>query len=31
LDRQGRVAVRIIGPVRPGQLEAVLEELVTES
>jgi thiol-disulfide isomerase/thioredoxin len=30
LDRQGRVAVRIIGPVRQGQLEDVLEALVTE-
>jgi thiol-disulfide isomerase/thioredoxin len=31
LDRQGRVAVRIIGPVRPGQLEGALEQLVNES
>jgi thiol-disulfide isomerase/thioredoxin len=30
LDRQGRIAVRIIGPVRPGQLEDVLEQLVNE-
>jgi len=31
LDRQGRVAVRVIGPVREGQLEQVLAELVSES
>lgn len=31
LDRQGRVAVRIIGPVRPGQLEGALALLVGES
>ncbi len=30
LDRQGRIAVRIIGPVRPGQLEGTLETLITE-
>lgn len=30
LDRQGRIAVRIIGPVRPGQLEGALETLITE-
>lgn len=30
LDRQGRIAVRIIGPVRPGQLEGVLEQLIAE-
>lgn len=30
LDRLGRVAVRIIGPVQPGQLEAALEQLVAE-
>ncbi len=30
LDRQGRIAVRIIGPVRPGQLERALEQLVAE-
>lgn len=31
LDREGRVAVRIIGPVKPGQLEDVLDDLVAES
>lgn len=31
LDRQGRIAVRIIGPVRPGQLEDVLDRLTTET
>lgn len=31
LDRQGRVAVRIIGPVQPGQLEPVLASLLAES
>jgi thiol-disulfide isomerase/thioredoxin len=31
LDRQGRVAVRIIGPVRPGQLEQALDALIAES
>lgn len=31
LDRQGRVAVRVIGPVLPGQLEGALELLVAES
>ena len=30
LDRQGRVAVRVIGPVRPGQLEEALALLVSE-
>ena len=30
LDRQGRIAVRIIGPVKPGQLESALESLVAE-
>lgn len=30
LDSQGRIAVRIIGPVLPGQLEGVLEQLVAE-
>jgi thiol-disulfide isomerase/thioredoxin len=30
LDRQGRIAVRIIGPVRPGQLEGALEQLLNE-
>lgn len=30
LDRQGRIAVRIIGPVQPGQLEGALELLVAE-
>ena len=30
LDRQGRIAVRIIGPVRPGQLEGALEQLLSE-
>jgi thiol-disulfide isomerase/thioredoxin len=30
LDRQGRVAVRIIGPVKPGQLEQALDTLVAE-
>ena len=31
LDRQGRIAVRIVGPVQPGQLEGVLELLVNET
>lgn len=31
LDRQGRIAVRIIGPVKPGQLEQALDVLVAES
>lgn len=31
LDRSGRVAARIIGPIKPGQLESVLETLVKES
>lgn len=31
LDRQGRIAVRIIGPVRPGQLEDTLEQLIAET
>lgn len=30
LDRQGRIAVRIIGPVKPGQLEGALALLVAE-
>jgi len=30
LDRQGRIAVRIIGPVQPGQLESALDSLVAE-
>lgn len=30
LDRQGRIAVRVIGPVRPGQLESALESLLSE-
>lgn len=30
LDRQGRIAVRIIGPVKPGQLEQALDVLVAE-
>ena len=30
LDSQGRIAVRIIGPVLPGQLEGVLEQVVAE-
>ncbi len=30
LDAQGRVAVRIIGPVKPGQIEGALELLVAE-
>ncbi|MEY3733688.1 MAG: Thiol-disulfide oxidoreductase ResA [Actinomycetota bacterium] len=30
LDRQGRIAVRIIGPVRPGQLEGAFERLLSE-
>lgn len=30
LDRQGRIAVRIIGPVKPGQLERALDSLVDE-
>jgi thiol-disulfide isomerase/thioredoxin len=30
LDRQGRIAVRVIGPVKPGQLEGVLETLLAE-
>ncbi|MFM1964699.1 MAG: hypothetical protein RL134_424 [Actinomycetota bacterium] len=30
LDRQGRIAVRIIGPVKPGQLEQALDMLVAE-
>lgn len=31
LDRQGRLAARIIGPVQPGQLETVIGQLVLES
>jgi hypothetical protein len=30
LDRQGRIAVRVIGPVKPGQLEMALDALVAE-
>lgn len=30
LDRQGRIAVRVIGPVKPGQLESALDALVAE-
>lgn len=30
LDRQGRIAVRIIGPVKPGQLEGALQLLLSE-
>lgn len=30
LDRQGRIAVRIIGPVRPGQLEQAIDSLLAE-
>jgi thiol-disulfide isomerase/thioredoxin len=30
LDRQGRIAVRVIGPVKPGQLEGALETLLAE-
>ncbi len=31
IDRSGRLAARIIGPVRPGQLEAVIGGLIIES
>lgn len=31
LDRQGRIAVRIIGPVQPGQLESALDGLLAEN
>jgi len=31
LDRQGRIAVKIIGPVKPGQLEQALDALGAES
>ena len=31
LDRQGRVAARVIGTVKPGMLEPVLAELIAES
>lgn len=31
LDRQGRVAARILGPVRPGQVESVVDDLRAES
>ena len=31
IDRQGRLAARIIGPLEPGQLEAVLGQLILES
>lgn len=30
LDREGRLAVRIIGPVKPGQLESALDGLLAE-
>ena len=30
IDRQGRLAARIIGPVQPGQLEPLLAELAAE-
>ena len=30
LDRQGRIAVRVIGPVRPGQLESAIDALLAE-
>lgn len=30
LDRQGRVAVRVIGPVKPGQLESAIDALLSE-
>jgi thiol-disulfide isomerase/thioredoxin len=30
VDREGRIAARFIGPVRPGQLEPVLERLAAE-
>jgi thiol-disulfide isomerase/thioredoxin len=30
LDRQGRLAVRVIGPVKPGQLEETLTTLLAE-
>ena len=30
LDRQGRIAARIIGPVKPGQLESTLDSLLGE-
>ena len=30
LDRQGRIAVRIIGPVKPGQLESAIDSLLAE-
>ena len=30
IDRQGRLAARIIGPVKPGQLEPLLAELAAE-
>lgn len=31
LDRDGRIAVRIIGPVKPGQLESALDGLLAEA
>lgn len=31
IDRQGRLAARIIGPVQPGQLEPLLAELAAEA
>ena len=30
LDRQGRIAVRVIGPVKPGQLESAIDALLAE-
>ena len=30
LDRQGRIAVRVIGPVQPGQLENAIDALLAE-
>lgn len=30
LDRQGRIAVRVIGPVKPGQLESAIDSLLAE-
>ena len=30
LDRQGRIAVRVIGPVQPGQLESAIDALLAE-
>ncbi|MFM8239874.1 MAG: TlpA family protein disulfide reductase, partial [Actinomycetota bacterium] len=31
IDRQGRLAARIIGPVQPGQLEPLLAEIAAEA